>query len=201
MDFNFQDISKSCTKDIGFSEIMLLVALLDCYVLLQTLDFVVRQLPGGFALRPFGSFVSGTAVKPAVLDLAIYEERPSVRPAPGLRIDPVDSLCDLLLHRFPERFQLLEQPRRGPGQRILATGFGRPSSRQELVLFMGDLLTGEIDLTLQYLLPLHPEAVALVKTLKRWAFRSRLHLPGEGCFGWTLLVVFFLQQQGYLPGT
>lgn len=110
----------------------------------------------------------------------------------------MDSLCDLLLRRFPERFQLLEQ-RQGPGQRILATNFGRPSSRQELLLFQGDLLSGEIDLTLQYLLPLHPEAVAMVKTLKRWAFRCRLHQPGEGCFGWTLLVVFFLQQQGFLP--
>jgi hypothetical protein len=30
----------------------------------------------------------------------------------------VDSLCDLLLRRFPERFQLLEQ-RQGPGQRPL----------------------------------------------------------------------------------
>ena len=31
--------------------------------------------------------------------------------------------------------------------------------------------------------------------------RVSSHFAAKGCFGWTLLVVFFLQQQGFLPGT
>ncbi|CAK8997138.1 unnamed protein product [Durusdinium trenchii] len=174
----------------------------DCGKLLKDLEEVLRQLPGGFALRTFGSYASDTACRaPEVLDVVIYQEMMG-RPAPGLEprgpADPVkDFVACLLAH--PDRFSALEpHSSMQQGVRILAFNFANIHSKQELMIYYGDSTSGIIDVLLGPLLRLQPHALPLVKTVKRWARRHDLNPPGFGGYHWTVLCIFFLQQQGFL---
>ena len=94
----------------------------------------------GYSLRPFGSYVSGTAVHPAALDVALY--RTPGAPELDLELDPaawrlgprkggeheVEAFVQLLLQS--SGFLLL-RPQSPPGVRLLAQGFKHERSSQE----------------------------------------------------------------------
>ncbi|CAK8987892.1 SLBP_RNA_bind domain-containing protein [Durusdinium trenchii] len=157
----------------------------DCGKLLKDLEEVLRQLPGGalFSSVRGGSSRLGreagrgsacrfnTACRaPEVLDVVIYQEMMG-RPAPGLEPrGPADPVKDFVAC-------LLAHPDR-------FSALEPHSSMQQGV---------------RPLLRLQPHALPLVKTVKRWARRHDLNPPGFGGYHWTVLCIFFLQQQGFLP--
>eukprot|EP00930_Biecheleria_cincta_P041919 TRINITY_DN28820_c0_g1_i1.p1 TRINITY_DN28820_c0_g1~~TRINITY_DN28820_c0_g1_i1.p1 ORF type:complete len:650 (+),score=115.19 TRINITY_DN28820_c0_g1_i1:50-1999(+) len=186
-----------------------------CGALIAALGEAVRQeLPAGWSVRPFGSFVQGTGLPGACLDVAIYIERSPGAPAgarqpPGLEINPVQTMA-VALQRRTSTFTVIS-PVGASGElsatepvRLLAGDFSesRRVGRQEIALYHGDDTTGVFDMLLRRVLDTDPSGAArsMVLLVKRW-IRNR-HFRGRGLGGsyeWTLLAVFFLQTHGMLP--
>mmetsp|Transcript_4628 Transcript_4628/g.10925 ORF Transcript_4628/g.10925 Transcript_4628/m.10925 type:complete len:468 (-) Transcript_4628:255-1658(-) len=174
-----------------------------CWQLILTLQKIaLEELPKGWTLRPFGSFISDTGLAPAILDLALVKREP-----PGLEMPPavtgiVNEFVRVLRRRAGGAGPslTLSQDTISPGFRLVASNFGGPhGGRQEIAIFEGDEHTGVIDSILRDALSLTPHARPLIRRVKLWVRCRCLHLRTTGLHNWTLLVVFFLQQKHMLP--
>ncbi|CAE7535205.1 unnamed protein product, partial [Symbiodinium sp. CCMP2456] len=174
-----------------------------CWQLILTLQKIaLEELPRGWTLRPFGSFISDTGLAPAILDLALVKREP-----PGLEIPPavtgiVNEFVRILRCRAGGAGPSLtfSQDAISPGFRLVASNFGGPhGARQEIAIFEGDEHTGVFDSILRDALSLTPHARPLIRRVKLWVRCRCLHLRTTGLHNWTLLVVFFLQQKHMLP--
>jgi len=173
-----------------------------CESLLVGLSEAARcVLPPGWRITPFGSYVQGTCLPGAALDVALVPGKGLVG-LPGNGQGSVETLAAALVQRTTA---FIELPLPGPVDRgplrLLAGSFaeGQQIVRQEVALYLGDSLTGRIDTLLRQLLDTNAVARAFVMLVKHWTRSRGLTQASGGSFQWTLLTVFMLQQHRLLP--
>lgn len=166
-----------------------------CKQFLMGLAQATRQTLPGFRVQAFGSWMQGTCLQGAALDVALV----SLSMAPShLESIAVEVLAEALLRNTKDRFEV-EPPTRGKPLKILAGDFSMalPEVSLEVNLWSGKCDTGAIDWALRLLLEFDPRAVPFVLTIKNWA--KAKDLVGAGSFVWTVLATLFLQRISVLP--
>lgn len=166
--------------------------------LLTGLSEAVRRALPGWKVKPFGSYLQGTCLSGAILDVALV-------PEDGLDVrqshDAVERLAASLM-RFTTAFEVVTPFRRDGPLRLQAGDFsrGRQIAQQELNLYLGDASVGAFDLIIKQLLRADRRARPWVLVVKHWARSEALGTgPGSGGYHWTMFAVFFLQLRGVLP--
>lgn len=179
-----------------------------CEQLLIALNKVAeRELPPGWRIAPYGSYVQDTCLRDAVLDIALISPNindHSLEVASELREKFVQVL--LCTPAFKQKSNLeeavasvttAEEP-----VSLLAGGLmhGQWVARQELAIHIGKHSTGRLDSKIRSLLCSDQKAKMFVLMVKRWAKSRGLTGPSlGGSFPWTLLAIFSMQNQGILP--
>ncbi|CAE8646123.1 unnamed protein product, partial [Polarella glacialis] len=138
-----------------------------CEEIIRGLTEAVRhELPPGWILRPFGSFVQDTMLPGTALDVALYFEGIEEE---GQSFNAALGLAAALMRKASGRFELISPlsasgaPAASGPVRLLAGDFssGQRLGKQELAIYHGDVATGVFDLLLRQALSRDPQARSL----------------------------------------